>query len=104
MSRFAVLGGATIAMIALALASRANEGTERSHDEGARAKAAQNVETDRGEPFERVLMGLEHRQEWRTIEWRDGIASAIAEATKSGKPIAVVLFLDEYGQSNSPIS
>jgi hypothetical protein len=108
MSRIAAIAAAMLAMLSPALASRASENEERSQRpivaEAPWTKAPQNVETARGEPFERVLMGLEQRQAWRTISWRDGIQNAIAEAKTSGKPIAVVLFLEEYGQCNAPIS
>jgi hypothetical protein len=65
---------------------------------------AANVESLRGEPFERVLMTLEHRQDWRRIAWRKDIAAAMEDSRASGKPIAVVMMLPEYGQTSSPFS
>jgi len=65
---------------------------------------AANVESLRGEPFERVLMTLEHRQEWREIAWRKGLGAALDDGRSTGKPIAVVMMLSEYGQTSSPFS
>lgn len=73
-------------------------------DVGNELDLAANVESLRGEPFERVLMTLEHRQEWRQIEWRKDIASALEESKRVGKPVAVIMMLREYGQESSPFS
>ena len=63
-----------------------------------------NVESLRGEPFERVLMTLEHRQEWRDVAWRTGLGAALEDGRAQKKPIAVVMMLSEYGQTSSPFS
>jgi len=66
--------------------------------------SGQNLESICGEPFERVLMTLEHRQGWRSIAWRKDVGAALKDAKVLGKPVAVVIMLPEYGQSSSPFS
>ena len=60
-----------------------------------------NLEVVRCEPFERALMTLGHRRDWRTIEWRKDVHTALADARRLDKPIAAVLMLNEYSQGDA---
>jgi hypothetical protein len=47
---------------------------------------------------EKEIQAKEKLQEWKKIAWRPTASDAVADATKEGKPLLIVLIVGERGQ------